>query len=276
MFEEKRIGTQGWKQFLDNKISMLYKFNSARTFSKAQIVEVAHGNVAESEFRKWLSEFLPYKYGVSSGYIVSQSREFIHQEKLPHYDVIIYDRLNSPTLWVEDNSDKSEHGRTRAFPAEYIKAVFEVKSRLTSKTAKDSMDKLEELNCLILNSGDINDRFCGKIMPSFFCGSVFFEIKKEDEFDKNILNNLIPSNKIHNFYGGIILSAEGKDAADTGIIRVTTSDKDIESYKESLILGMPFSDFKKVSDDKYLGTVLMWGMSEFSIFAFNILVVCNF
>ena len=47
--------------------------------------------VAEAELRKWLSGFLPKRYGVTSGYIVSPGLK--SAEKIPHFDVIIYDQL---------------------------------------------------------------------------------------------------------------------------------------------------------------------------------------
>src|SRR5438445_1384967 len=92
---------QGWKQFLTSRKEMLDAFDRAREKAKSHEVETYHGKVAEAVFRKWLSDFLPKRYGVTAGYIISQGLS--SKEKAPHYDVIIYDALNSPVLWVEED-----------------------------------------------------------------------------------------------------------------------------------------------------------------------------
>ena len=84
----------GWKQFLTSRKEMLDAFDRAREKSKSHEVETYHGRVAEAEFRKWLTSFLPKKFGVSSGFIISPGLK--DTEKAPHFDVIIYEQLESP------------------------------------------------------------------------------------------------------------------------------------------------------------------------------------
>ncbi|MFZ1159553.1 MAG: DUF6602 domain-containing protein, partial [Candidatus Sulfotelmatobacter sp.] len=124
--------SQGWKQFLSARKEMLDAFDSAREKSGIHELETYHGTVAEAEVRKWLLTFLPKKYGVTSGYVVSPGRK--STVKAPHFDVVIYEQLESPILWVEGGPDASEQGRSLAIPVEYVRAVLEVKSRFTSKT----------------------------------------------------------------------------------------------------------------------------------------------
>lgn len=50
---------------------MLDAFDSAREKARSHEVETFHGRVAEAKLREWLSSFLPKRYGVTSGYIVS-------------------------------------------------------------------------------------------------------------------------------------------------------------------------------------------------------------
>jgi hypothetical protein len=126
---------QGWSQFLAARKEMLDSFDKARIHSRKHKVETEHGNVGEAEFRNWLKNFLPKKYAVTSGYIISTGVS--EKEKIPHFDVIIYEHLDAPVLWIEDNHDKSEQGRSLAIPAEYVKAVIEVKSAFKNKTVKD-------------------------------------------------------------------------------------------------------------------------------------------
>src|SRR5882724_10504682 len=128
---EAQFPSQGWKQLLTARKEMLHTYDKAREFSKAHEVETYHGKVAEAEVRSWLLSFLPKKYGITSGYIVSPGRKIT--DKLPHFDVIIYDALESPVLWVEDSADASPQGQSRAIPVEFVRCVLEVKARFNSK-----------------------------------------------------------------------------------------------------------------------------------------------
>jgi len=77
-----QIPNQGWKQFLTGRDEMLAAYDRARVHSSKRTVQTGHGNVAEAQFRKWLSEFLPKRYGVTSGFIISQgvpnSQDLVH------------------------------------------------------------------------------------------------------------------------------------------------------------------------------------------------------
>ena len=44
----------------------------------------------------------------------------------PHFDVIIYDELDAPVLWIEDTPDASPQGRSLAIPVEHVRGVLEV------------------------------------------------------------------------------------------------------------------------------------------------------
>jgi hypothetical protein len=50
---------QGWKQFLTSRKKMLSAYDRAKETAKAHEVETHQGVVAEAQFRKWLSDFLP-------------------------------------------------------------------------------------------------------------------------------------------------------------------------------------------------------------------------
>lgn len=55
--------SQGWKQFLTARSEMLGAYDNARNKGIKSAVKVNHGIVADAEFRKWLTTFLPKKYG---------------------------------------------------------------------------------------------------------------------------------------------------------------------------------------------------------------------
>ena len=276
----KRVGTQGWKQFQINKEELLYKYGLAKKYSRGHLVEVTHGNIAEANFREWLSEFLPKKYGVSSGYIISQNPAFANEEqsKFPHYDVIIYDRLNSPILWIEDNSDNSKQGHCRAFPVEYVYGVIEVKSTLNTSTSKKSVVKLNEIiKFTKIYNPSIKRDFWGILPTYFFTAIVYYELKKEDLYKSLILNNIIHGYNKY-FYGGIILSNNDLTIDKSGLITVYQSSKNfisnIGKKKLSLSNSGCNSDSIRI-DDYHLGLKIEWSEVSFARFAFDILANLN-
>lgn len=66
-----KMPTQGWKQFLTARTRMLAAYVIAKEQASNRQVKTKHGLVAEAQFRRWLSEFLPERYGVTSGFIIS-------------------------------------------------------------------------------------------------------------------------------------------------------------------------------------------------------------
>ena len=58
------------------------------------------------------------RYGVCSGYIVSQGANA--DQKLPHYDVIVYDQLEAPTLWTEEHPDVANYSTTLGIAAKQL------------------------------------------------------------------------------------------------------------------------------------------------------------
>lgn len=126
-----QVPSQGWKQILTARDDLLSAYDRARKQARAHEVETFHGRVAEAEFRRWLAGFLPKRYGVTSGYIISPGMD--GNCKAPHFDVIIFDQLESPVLWIEDHSDASPQGRSRAIPVEFVQCVLEVKASFSAE-----------------------------------------------------------------------------------------------------------------------------------------------
>jgi len=83
--------SQGWKQILACKLTMLAKYDTAKMQDGAHEVQTYRGRVAEAEFRNWLQAFLPARYGVTLGYVVSAGMK--STQKLPHFDCIIYEKM---------------------------------------------------------------------------------------------------------------------------------------------------------------------------------------
>lgn len=271
-----RIGTQGWVQFLSAKKEIIGRFDRAKEYAHAHEVEIYHGIVAEEEFRNWLSEFLPKKFGVTSGYIVSQGLG--DDVKTPHFDVIIYDALNAPVLWVEDHSGLSMSGRSRAIPAEHVLAVYEVKSQLTSGTVNKALEHLRDLAPLYESVDPPGERYRKFLPVGFSCGLVFFELLRASEFSIAALNNTVKEPIPKGYVGGVILRGEGLPDESCALINVIVGDKKMNSTvgkkKESLLDGSPLSDSVQVGN-RYVSAILMWSEANFAMFAFNLLAQLN-
>lgn len=268
---------QGWSQFLTARKEMLDSYDKARIHSRKHIVETEHGNVGEAEFRNWLKNFLPKKYAVTSGYIISAGVS--DTEKAPHFDVIIYGHLDAPVLWIEDSHDKSEQGRSLAIPAEYVKAVIEVKSAFKNKTVKDAIEHLGELQKLMSGIDSPDERYKMYLPEDFFCGIAFFELRKDDEFDKAALNSMVNGIQLRGFRGGIILRGEGHIKQLTGKIDLTQSEtamtSTIKKPDMSLLSGWGNADSVRITDSLHFGAMLMWTEPNFSGYAFDLVALLN-
>lgn len=65
-------------------------------------MKVDHGNVAEEIFRNYRARFLPKKYGVAKGHILTH--DLTYDGPLEEWDLIVYDISESPVLFVRDES----------------------------------------------------------------------------------------------------------------------------------------------------------------------------
>ena len=262
---------------------MLDAYDSAREKSKKHKVEVFHGKVAEARFRKWLGDFLPKRFGVTSGYIISQGIK--DAAKAPHFDVIIYDKLESPILWVEDSPDLSAEGHSLAIPAEFVKGVMEVKSAFSNETIGEAIKHLGDLRPL-LDGNDRRDEKYRKYLPDdFFCASVFFELRSSDDKPgakgkkgKKTLDSFARGGRTipRGFIGGLILRGENHQKPSTAKIKICESSErlmsDLDRKGHSLLTvdGYKFSHRVR-KDNGYLIARLEWHEMFFASFAFDLI-----
>ncbi len=148
---------------------------------------------------------------MTSGYIIPDIRADKYEVR--HFDVIVYDKANSPVLWAETTLDKSEHGKRRAIPAKYVHSVFEVKSTLNSKSIDEALEKLLEANDF---AGDLNATYSSAI--------VFIELKSGLQKNCKLAEKLYRTD-IAGYYGGIILRAENLDDNLAGYFQFTDTGK---------------------------------------------------
>jgi hypothetical protein len=208
-------GQHGWREFYRNRKNILDEFDKILEQTANRPIQVAHGQGVEAYLRKWLSEFLPKKYGITSGYIIPDLYD--DSGKIYHYDIIIYNRLDAPVLWTEGNEDNSEQGKYRAIPARHVIAVYEVKSRLTKSNVSKSLDKLSQTK-------DFSDQ----LNPLYSCGVIFIELKESDNNRESIIKELIKGKDVFGFSGGMVLRYEGDDTC-TALINIF----DVEQTEEN-------------------------------------------
>ena len=265
---------QGWKQILTARKQMLDAYDRAREQARAHDVETYHGNAAEGEFRKWLEGFLPKRYGVTSGYVVSPGLST--SDKTPHFDVIIYDKLESPILWIEDNPDNSNQGRSLAVPVEYVRSILEVKSSFSIKTVRASIEHLRELSPLMQNVDEPTERYKLHLPPTFCCGSVFFELRKSEANSETALSALIDGIGLRGYFGGAILRGEGHNLPHTGRLQLTQSITPMEHVLRSgqtPLLEFGMSNSIRLADNVHIGSMIFWSEAFFAQFAFDLIAM---
>ncbi|MBT9527529.1 MAG: hypothetical protein IV105_19920 [Rhizobacter sp.] len=201
-------GMLGWREFLQNRDDLLHILDRAHTLSASRPLQTEHGVAFEAALRGWLEKFLPARYGVTSGFIVPNILDV--GNKLYHFDVIVYDKLETPVLWASSNDDQSLQGRQRAIPAKYVASVYEVKATLTDRSVRDAIDKLRELEALK-----------GHFPPRFSSGIVFAQLTNFN--NAKILQKLLEGVCIPGFWGGAILRADC-DSSMTGLFVSGPSD----------------------------------------------------
>jgi hypothetical protein len=252
---------------------MLDAFDRARRKAKDHEIETYHGGVGERRVRKWLRTFLPRKYGVTAGYVVSQG---IRDEKLPHFDVIIYDRLESPILWVEESGGRGE--QARAVPAEHVRAVLEVKASLTPKSVGSAIDHLFDLQP-VLAIDPPGEPYKTYLPDKFISCIVFFDLTAEYERSYAALDKLIPATPLRGYQGGVILRGEGHDPDTACRIRLLKSDRPREDaareHSQSLLRACVISASREWSPGAHISGILMWSRLEFAIFAFDLVAMLD-
>jgi len=271
-----KFPSQGWQQFLVSRRRMLDAFDQARQQSNDHPIQVFHGTVAEGRFREWLTNFLPKKYGVTSGRIVSPGIDAA--EKLPHFDVIIYDQLEAPVLWIEEHVDGSPAGYSRAIPAEHVLCVLEIKSNFSSKTVKEAIGKLQQLSPLMNGHDDEKERYKRYLPTKFACGLVFFDLRITEAYNEAALSDIVlAATKLRGFLGGIVLRGEGHQRQVTGKISILQGKEpmssSIASGKASLLSGCGFSQSLELREDVHLCSMIMWLEKHFAHFGFDLIAI---
>ncbi len=250
---EPRLKHVGADAILAERAKMLGLYDSAKAQAADDPVKVEHGNVAEEIFRNYLRRFLPKKYGVAKGHILT--RDLTYAGPLEEWDVIIYDILESPILYVRDDAG----GTPRlGIPAQYVKAVVEVKATLTQSSVESVTQKLLKLEQFKRIPGNDRERRADFFPWGFFSWAVFFETATRNRADYiKCLNKLQPLgiHKFTQFEGAMVLRSQNDPHASGVISSMMTGQErpsilfederfeasDPELYKSSPELNAMFS-----------------------------------
>jgi hypothetical protein len=110
----------------------------AEKVAQGEIIDhnLEKGMGTERAIRALLEGFLPTRFGVAKGKIVNYGGDMSQQ-----CDVMIYDRLNCPKLFIDENDNQ-------VLPIEGVYAVLEVKTTLTKHTLTEAFDNLYSVHML--------------------------------------------------------------------------------------------------------------------------------
>lgn len=127
----KNLTIQNYKIFKDS-------FNDSRKIfwddkSNQLIHPGEYGEYREELAKKWLRMYVPGKFGIGSGFIISPKGSISTQ-----CDIIIYDKTTTPVIESIDNQ--------KFFPIETIACIGEIKSNINSN--KELNSHLEKLSVI--------------------------------------------------------------------------------------------------------------------------------
>lgn len=113
----------------------------AEYFSRLTKHSLELGRLNETHLVKLLRDYLPPKFGIGTGFIVSGGD---NPQESPQCDIILYDALNNAPLYKSD--------AWSIFPIEMVYGVIEVKTTLTTKELKDAFEKCAKIRAMARTS----------------------------------------------------------------------------------------------------------------------------
>jgi len=220
--------------FLAERRGLLDSFDKAKRSTAEDSVRTAHGTVAENLIRLWLSSFLPKRFAVTKGYMITTNLEY--QGPLEDWDILVYDALEAPILFHREGEGESR----RAIPIECVRGVIEVKAALNPEGAERAAEKLARLKNFIGQSQSIE--YPEFLCPPFVCGAIFFEtdVKSLREYRRALdrLAVLSYSEPALQFMGALILRSQVQNA-HSGYLHALISETPIE-WADRFEMSSPF------------------------------------
>jgi len=262
-----RLKHVGAEAILAQRIELLNEYDRHIKLSSDDPVPVQPGIGAEAIFRDWLARFLPKKFGVTKGYIITT--DLNHDLPLEEWDIIIYDALEAPVLFVRETADDTDTGTKRGIPVEYVRGVIEVKASLNEKSSEKATEKLTKLHSFIKKDDNLD--YPKYLKRPFICASVYFvtDVKTFESY-KKALKNMIPLAQNLPWMGALVLRNNQKPG-DPGVIELHASEQKIEwpeHYETSEIF--------QLTDGRYcVLSCLVWAINSFPFFIFGLINALN-
>jgi hypothetical protein len=213
------------------RAKLLSEYDTALQQGSDDAVRTEHGVSCEAHFRTFLGQFLPRKYGVTKGYIITP--DLAYAGPLEEWDIIIYDAIESPVLFVRQTRDENERAGKQGIPIEYVRAVVEVKATFNADMATKAAAKLLRLRQLAELPPGRSPKNKNVLSSSFRAFAVFFETKVDSSQEyQNALSALTalwrPEPTIA-FRDALILRAPNHPDSSARIFSMWTGNPDLAS-----------------------------------------------
>lgn len=238
---KKESGYHGHQEFNSVRKKIIRDYQDAKSKYRNRPTQTEHGKISEYLLINWLKESLPQKYGVTSGYIIPDL--YVENYTVYHFDIIVYDKLESPVLWVEPAEDSS---KARAIPAKYVFAIYEVKASLTPKSAAGALNKLDSVS-----------QYSNLFPSNFHSKAIFMELpEKNIEKKSAILNKFLADKAVHGFSGAYVFSTSvNAKISATIYVDENLKDPDIkkrEYNKKLLVKDVDDIEFGVYDDNEFM------------------------
>lgn len=207
MTSSQHVGTAA----LDaERLKLLNEYDTAYAQTADDAVQTEHGVFCEAHFRSFLQQYLPKKYGVTKGHIITPDPGYTGA--LEEWDIIIYDAIEAPTLAIRRTHDEQKEAGKLSIPVEYVRAVVEVKATFNKVMAKKTTNKLGKLRSFLKPKNSPTAHGQTYLPAGFSAFAVFFETKvKSAKEYTDALGKLAPiwqTDKPLPFSGGLIMRGQ--------------------------------------------------------------------
>jgi hypothetical protein len=267
MERKKHIGVDS---FFAERKRLLDAYDTAKAQATDDAVKTEHGFVAEDLAREWLVSFMPKKFGVCKGYIITHSLEYTGD--LEEWDIIIYDALEAPILFTRQTSDGASRGERRAIPVEHVRGVLEVKATLSPQAAELSVNKLKKLRHFMgTNTSPNYPKF---LCSPFVCAALFFETRVRNLSDYrralDCLSTLMQEEPQVPLIGGLILRSQ-REHEHSGYLTFLKGEQPVD-LADALEMSTGF----QYPDGKFGAFgCFSWGVNSYPMFIFDLLNFLN-
>lgn len=264
----ERLKHIGLDSFFAERDKLLNAYGEAKKQVGDDAVKTEHGVTGEAAVRKWMQSFLPKRFGVCKGYIITTNLEF--EGALEEWDVLVYDAMESPVLFTRGPGDADNAESKRAIPVEHVRAVIEVKATLSPTMAKKCTDKLLKLDQYF---GDNRDsEYPQYLSHPFVCAALFLETKVDTLAQyRRALDNLTvlyQRESMKSFMGGLVVRSQ-RNNDHSGYLKPLWS-KDPVSFPDVFEMS---SRFKYHDGTHGVFGTLIWCVNNYPMFLFDFLAL---